>query len=207
MSQVLQRFARVLCGALLLITAVPVGAPARGTPAEPCSLSGSAQPFLPWNDHFSYVLLPGGELEASTHRRWTLTGDARLVPGNEPFKVHDAKDSKSLRLAGGAAATSPPTCVANEWPTLRFFVRQNFGPATATLMVEVLYVDALGTLRELQIGAVPATQDWEPTPISPVVVNSPFLRAGGSDVAFRFSPQAGSTWQIDDVYIDPWRAR
>jgi hypothetical protein len=26
-------------------------------------------------------------------------------------------------------------------------------------------------------------------------------------VQFRFTPVGGGTWQIDDVYVDPWRYR
>lgn len=135
-----------------------------------------------------------------------LTGQAQLVKGNEPFNVNHPKDSKSLLLSSGSSATSPNACITTEWPTLRFFARKNAGPVTATLAVEVCYVDALGESRSLQIGSVSATPEWAPTPSWPVAVNAPLLRGGGTEVSFRFTPSEGSAWQMDDVYVDPWRA-
>ena len=38
----------------------------------------------------------------------------------------------------------------------------------------------------------------------PIVVNSLAL-VQSTEVAFRFTPQNGSRWSIDDVYVDPYR--
>jgi hypothetical protein len=38
-----------------------------------------------------------------------------------------------------------------------------------------------------------------------MVANVLSLLGGNTDaVAFRFTPHGDATWQIDDVYVDPW---
>jgi hypothetical protein len=48
---------------------------------------------------------------------------------------------------------------------------------------------------------------WAPTLPMTVVANLlPLLPGDQTAVAFRFTAVAGS-WQIDDVYVDPWNRR
>jgi hypothetical protein len=48
---------------------------------------------------------------------------------------------------------------------------------------------------------------WQPTLPFPVVANLlPLLPGQMTPVAFRFTARGGA-WRIDDVYIDPWKAR
>jgi hypothetical protein len=35
----------------------------------------------------------------------------------------------------------------------------------------------------------------------------PLLPGQRTPVRFRFTPVGGASWQIDDVYVDPWRIR
>ena len=97
-------------------------------------------------------------------------------------------------------------CVGIEHPTLRLFARHD-GPLLSTLRVDVLYRDAFGTTRSLTIGRVLGSGQWSPTLPMPVVANLFALLPGErTRVAFRFTavgPHA--TWQIDDVYVDPYR--
>ena len=48
---------------------------------------------------------------------------------------------------------------------------------------------------------------WHPTASMPLIANIlPLSHSDKTPVRFRFSPLLGS-WQVDDVYVDPYRTR
>ncbi len=166
-----------------------------------------SHPFQPWSDNAGYALAPNGGFE-SGGSGWTLAGGAAVVPGNEPFHVGGANDAMSLSLPSGASAVSAQACVGTLSPTLRFFAR-NTGTASSTLRVDVVYTDALGLRWTVPIGTASASGIWEPTPSYLVLANItalPLLTNGSAHVSFRFTAQGtGGSWQIDDVYLDPYK--
>jgi hypothetical protein len=197
--------------AALVACAVPLGvvAPAADagilvSSATNCPVQPLERPFLRWLDPATYVLVPQGTLESTSG--WTLSGASR-VPGNEPFFVHGAGEKYSLSLPTGSSATTPTQCVGLNHPTLRFFAR-NTGSPLSVLKVEVLLRDRLGLLTRLPIGAVAGTSSWAPTLPMPVIANLLTLLPGElTPVRFRFTPVgSGGAWQVDDVYVDPYRA-
>src|SRR5437763_5273049 len=78
------------------------------------------QPFTPWGDSNTYVLLPGGSFEPGTPG-WRLSGGAKVAPGNESYKA-SGSGSHSLSLPAGSSASSPATCTGIDHPSARFFV-------------------------------------------------------------------------------------
>jgi hypothetical protein len=55
-------------------------------------------------------------------------------------------------------------------------------------------------------GATLGGGKWQPTLPFPVLASLlPLLPGEMTPVQFRFTPVGGGTWQIDDVYVDPWR--
>ncbi len=169
-------------------------------PAQPVST-----PFSQWGDTNSYYLAPGGSFEGTADQvGWTLSG-ATLTPGNEPFYVNDPGDSQSLTIAGGGSATSPYFCVDNTMASLRFFAQQ--ATAGGDLLVQALVQTNNGvqtvSLADLADGSVPS---WAPT--QPIVGDTSGLADGQTlQVALQFSvPASSAAWQIDDVYVDPWRS-
>jgi hypothetical protein len=152
----------------------------------------------------NYVLHPGGDFERGA-AGWDL-GGASIVNGNEPWKVGGATHGKSLAIPAGATVTTGSICVGIEHPTLRLFSKQTSGTTLGRLDVEVLFEDAGGNVHSLPIGAV-GQGAWAPSQIMVLAAN---LLAGlpgeRTAVAFRFSAQGGS-FQIDDVYVDPWSKR
>ena len=119
-----------------------------------------------------------------------------------------ATDGRSLTLPAGSSATSPATCVGTLSPTLRFFAR-NTGAAGSALRVDVLYTDALGLRWAVPIATLSGSTDWAPSPATLILANVtalPLLSGGAAQVSFRFVPLgAAGAWQIDDVYVDPYK--
>jgi len=196
----------MVCGLVAaLAVSVTVAVPARPASAGSCDATGT-QPFFPWLDPARYFVAPGGTFETGTDK-WQLGGGAAVVPGNEPYLVHDAADDESLSLPPGSSALTRPVCLELTDPTIRFFAL-NTGSPLATLKVEVLFRDGLGALLgRVTIANLVALGKWQPTAAIPVLANAAVL-AGTSSVQFRFSPNGnGGAWQIDDVYVDPWVSR
>jgi len=113
------------------------------TSAQDCTAAVLSSPFAPWGDRASYAQVSNGGLEHGT-TGWTLSGGARVVGGNEPWKVAGARDGASLELPAGSSAISPPMCVGIEHPTVRFFARKNSG-LLSTLVVTARVHLSLGS--------------------------------------------------------------
>lgn len=177
------------------------------TQSTACGSEPLVQPFVPWLDTADYVMAPNGGLESGS-TGWTLTGKAAVVRGNESFSVNNKKDSYSLSLPAGSSATTRAQCITLSFPTMRFFAR-NTGDVTSYLKVEALYEDTAGTVKSIAIGSVKTGSAWAPTSAIAIIANlSATWQSGQAPVAFRFTPQGtGGKWQIDDIYVDPFRMR
>ena len=129
-----------------------------------------SQPFERWNDLANYRHVPGGAFEQGA-AGWQLSGGARVVAGNESFKVRSAADKMSLLLPAGSTATTPTVCVGLAEPTMRFFARRASGLLT-TLSVEVQVETSLGVVLTLPV--LPGDLgggSWHPTLPHPLLVN------------------------------------
>jgi hypothetical protein len=162
------------------------------------------RPFLPWMDTAGYALAGGGSFEAGTPD-WTLRGGAAEVHGNEPFYAEDDGGVRSLSLPAGSSAVSPTTCFGFGHWHLRFFVR-NPGKK-GSLDIDVVVPTALGLVSILDGGSVKADGTWDPSPrVSLLLSNLGGLLATQA-VAFRFrAVGAGAAFQVDDVYVDPFKS-
>jgi hypothetical protein len=185
--------------AIVVVALVPAAARADG-----CAPVPVGQTFAPWLDPSWYQAAPDAGFENGA-AGWSLGGGAATVTGNEPFYVGAAGDDTALALPNGASATSAPVCIAVEHPTIRLFAR-NTGSSLSRLNVFAVF-SLLGQPTSLPIGTVAAGKSWAPTPVVPVVVNLLSL-LGGQQVSFRFAPADSiGSWQIDDVYVDPYGKR
>jgi hypothetical protein len=198
--------ATLLAVLVLAFSAVPANAGllVSSVPAASCKSQVLEQPFTRWLDNFYYTLVPGGTFEKGMPA-WTLSG-ASIVTGNETFYVRSTKDTRSLSLGATGTAQSKALCVSIYHPTLRFFVR-NAGTVTALLAVDVMFEDAAGKVKTLQIATVTGGSAWQPTLPYAIVANLLAVFPNGrTAVAFRFRALGGGgKWQIDDVFVDPYR--
>lgn len=176
-----------------------------GTALADCPAQPLTTPFSQWGDQASYFPVPGGSFEGTADQvGWTLS-NATLTAGNEPFYVNSSSDQQSLTIDAGGSATSPYFCVDDTMSDLRLFAQEV--TAGSDLHVAVLVQTPSGVSRfhlgDIADGSMPT---WAPT--SPIAGDTSSIPDGSSlMVALRFwvPPGAGS-WQIDDVFVDPYRA-
>jgi len=183
------------------LTAAPATA---GTGASPggCPDVPTVQPFAPWQDFADYFLAPDGNIEGGASS-WQLEDGAGVVEGNEPFAGAPG-DHQSLRLPAGASATTAPMCIAEEHKTMRFFgTSTGAGP----LRVDALYTKPNGKQKSVTLGAMRGTGAWAPSDVLPMVVNELAGDGNTLSVSLRFSAYGNATWQIDDVYVDPFKTK
>lgn len=200
-----RRFSAALAAGGLATLALfngPVGAAGS---TVPCSTRSQSQVFARWGDARDYFLMPDGGFE--TGNEWVLSNGASIVTGNETFYVRSSTDSKSLRLPSGATAESRTICVARGEESIRMFVK-NPGVWGAYIRVSV-------SVKNPRTGAW-AWSYWD-TPSSALPVGwSPMLMKdipatwgydGTQDMTVTISTYgSAANWQIDDVYVDPFRS-
>jgi hypothetical protein len=186
-------------GALTASPAAAASSAPGGCPAVP-----TVNPFTAFNDDADYLLAPDGDIEAGA-ASWTLAGGAHAVEGNESFAVGSADDHRSLELPAGASATTAPMCIGEEHKTMRFFARTT---GHGSLTVEAIYSKRNAKVKSVTLGAVRGDDAWAATDALPMRVNE---LAGDYDnamsVALRFTVRGNATWQVDDVYVDPFRMK
>ena len=194
-------FAAMAASITLLAPAGTANAGLLSESASDCPSYPTSKPFAPWLDYFDYTLAPGGSFESSAG--WTFTGGARLTSGNEPYNVAGG-GSSSLLLPGGATATSAPMCVGLDKPTVRFFARRPSFALLPLLAVDGVYQDKAGVTRSLPFVGVPlAGGSWS---LQLPMASTGALLELGDQTMMQFRIRAASgTWQIDDLFVDPWR--
>jgi hypothetical protein len=183
-----------------------------GAPAQAATISNpyncAPQPtldynFSAWNDYGLYTPVPNAGVESGS-TGWTLRNGAAVVAGNEPWKIGGASHRFSLNLPAGASATTAPLCIDETYPHFRLFAR-NTGPLTGVLKIEVLYLDSKGNIVNTKPYDYRAsTNTWQPTGMVGINVFTSKTTVAAAPVAFRFTVGNGASYQIDDVYVDPW---
>lgn len=192
------RLAGLIAIALLAMTAFAGS-------AQACSSTGAEKVFGPWGDQRDYVLAPDGGFEAGG-AGWELNRGAKVVEGNESYYLNDAGDAKSLSLPAGSSAASPPVCMAIDTPSFRLVAR-NSGDPSSRLRVEAVF-NLLGLVRTKSAGTLSAGTGWAPSQsVSTVLSLSTVVGTLiPSAIEIRFVPlDAKGQWQVDDLYIDPFR--
>ena len=170
--------------------------------AAGCPAVGAVQPFGPWQDFADYFLAPDGGFEAGAED-WDLSGGAAAVEGNETYAVGGPDDHRSLSLPAGGSATSASICIGLDHRSMRFFAR---GSGEGVVHVDAVYAKRSDKEKSVRLATVSAGESWAPSPIVPMRVNE--IAPDHDDalpVSLRFTARGEGSWQIDDVYVDPYR--
>jgi hypothetical protein len=185
--------------------AVPAAAQAQSALAHtPCQQRVIENPFTAWSDTADYFLIPDGNAYGSAGEWWDISG-AGIAAENETYSAYTDEDS-SVQVTGGNSATTAMVCVDPDTPTMRFFVRSN-GESGGTLHVEALYEDEVGDQQSADLGTLDAVGDeWAPSPALDILAPlAAVLDNGQAPVWFRFTAEGeGSSFLVDDVYVDPY---
>jgi hypothetical protein len=169
---------------------------------DACDDATLTKPFQRWADVANYKPAPGGDFEGDL-AGWTLSGGAKTVAGSEPWGVSGAVGSRALALPAGASAVAPATCVNAGAPTFRFFARST-GGLLPVLRADLLYRDGALGIVPVPVGVVLSGGAWQPTlPMLTASAVGAALAGGEAPLAIRFTAVSGS-WQIDDVFVDPY---
>lgn len=207
------RLRRALVSTTLVVTALGAAtastAPSAGADdgTLACTPRTTSAVFAPWLDPAQYFAAVNGGFEHGTDS-WTVQGGAAPVAGNEPFHVGGAGDATSLALGPGSSAVSRSACLSLLEPTLRLFVRTPAVPgARLTISATVRNPTtglALTTSWVVVAGLTPP--GWAPTP--GILVPNLLQGLLPQDLTVRVTPGGvPATWQIDDVYVDPFKQR
>jgi hypothetical protein len=177
--------------------------------AASCPVQATTTPFTKWGDTGSYFPLPGGNFETPlTASGWIVNGAARTI-GNEPFYVGSSSDSHSLTIGDGGFAVSPAFCLDDSMPYFRFFSRA-LG-ARGNLELRLLVQNGtrsistpLSHVADLSAGAMTT---WAPT-VQLNLAGGMIVTNGQSALGRLVFDVAGrGNWQVDDIYVDPYRSR
>src|SRR5262249_14961735 len=155
----------------------------------------AAHPFAAYGDDGVYTLVAGGDFEGDLSG-WT---GARMVADNNPFL---GDGTRAVALGPGDSLTTAPICIDDTYPWFRFFA-DNTSAGKGKLKIELLYTDLRGKARSRNADDY-ATSDagWKPSDTVGIDVN--WDHAGDAvPVQFRFTAQNNSSFELDDIYVDP----
>jgi hypothetical protein len=188
------RLAALTCVAVFAST----GAALAACPSQPVST-----PFTHWGDNSSYFLVPGGSFEGTTAQvGWTLS-NASLTSTNDSSSVSHGGGEQALTINGGGSATSPYFCLDSTMTAFRFFARQLQGGSDLKVvgLVKTWYGAYRVPLAAIPDGSMsswgPVSKIAIPTSRIPIQISIP--------VSVRFVVPSEGSWQMKDVYVDPYR--
>lgn len=197
MATMIKRGVLVLAAAAV---AAVVAAPG-GRAALACS--GSLQPFAQFGDNNDYFAFSNNGFESGA-TGWKLS-NAFVGAGNEPWAVGGG-GSSSLTIGPGGSASGPKVCAALNAPGWRMFAHAN--GANGPLQAQVVFYGLLGNIT----GILNFTSfspsgygTWQPSGNVPSGLALPLLTYSAQ---LRLTSTATSgTWQVDDVFVDPFGMR
>jgi hypothetical protein len=186
-----------LIAAVAVVAALAAGGASAASTACPSQTTG--QPFRAWNDLNTYFFAPNAGFESGT-TSWSVGGTTTVVSGNESSYLHSASDTKSMKLSAGGWVRTGAMCIDPSNQSIRLMVKGTSGQ----LKVDALVISG-GNIRtwSTQVDAKSGTS-WRPSQIIQFAQGSnQFLGATTLQLTFT---AIGATWQIDDLYVDPFKS-
>ncbi len=201
----------------LLVAAAPAAArgsaghavtpPRGGFPAPPkapspstCKAGELSQPFAQFGDSAYYTPVQGGSFNGPL-ADWTLHM-ASVTAGGNPWNL--TRDQQTLEIQGGGEAVSPTFCLSNAFPTWRFFLQSLGSSPASALNVWVQWTDAEGNSGHVAVTALDGSTyaSWSPSPV--LTAGSGLADGATVNAQLVFNAKPGDSWNVDDVYVDPY---
>lgn len=190
-------------GTIAITALSAVGVSQASAAPIPCAPRTLSKAFAQWNDMNDYFLVSDGTFEAGAPT-WGLEKNAAVTRGmQEPWKVNGATHNVGLSIANGSRARAPETCLTVGEEYVRFFYRTP-SAKNATLVVTVTSKSNMGTASTAVTLANTVVSAWAVSPPIPIPNVLGERAEQYVDIAF---VAIGGTWSIDDVMIDPFKAR
>lgn len=198
MATMIKRMALAFAlGTCVAVVSAPAGS------AGLLSCPANLQPFAQFGDYNDYFGFANNGFESGTSG-WSVSGST-VVTGNEPWEVNGS-GSSSLSIGPGGTAASPRVCTALLAPDWRMFAKSN--GANGSLRAQIVFYGLLGNVT----GILNMTSfnssgyaGWEPTADVPSLLSLP-LATVSAQLRLTNTGSSG-TWQVDDVFVDPWLSR
>lgn len=169
------------------------------TGCEP--MDGGRTYLAAFGDPRDYVLAPGGSF-GDDRSPWSFSGAAISRWENSPFDVTDQPGTGAASIAWGGRITSPEMCVRWQDDRVRFFYRATAG---MSFKVTTTTRSTRGTAATTTWVTAP-TSGWNLTP--PIAIADYTDDSGTQLVRVQVAnPLSWSPIKVDDVLVDPWRAR
>lgn len=166
------------------------------------SCPGGLQPFAQFGDTNDYFAFANNGFE-NGGSGWGLSGSS-IGSGNEPWKVQGG--SSSLSIGPGGTASSPRVCAALFAPHWRMFAHAD--GANGSLKAQIVFYGLLGNVTGLLNFTSFGPSDygtWAPSSDVPSGLALP-LATFSAQLRLTNTGSSG-TWQVDDVFVDPWGSR
>ena len=157
-------------------------------------------PFAQFGDNNSYFGFGNNGFETAANG-WSVSG-ASVVGGNEPWNVNGS-GNHSLSIGPGGTASSPRVCTALLAPAWRLFAKSN--DANGSLRAQIVFYGLLGNVTGLlNVTSFGSSSygSWAPSANVPSLLSLPLATVSAQ---LRLTSTATSgTWQVDDVFVDPF---
>jgi hypothetical protein len=197
MRSTLGRHLLVLTALAALVAAAVASSAAAATPKSNCPARTLKQAFSRWGDTHQYFFAPNGGFENGLSG-WTTGNNPTVVSGNESYYLNSSSDKSSLNLPAGAWVKTGQICTNPQDQTVRLMVKG----ATGQLKFDA-YILCNGNIRTWS-GQVDSNgaSGWRPSPVIQFALSGQCGTTATIQLTFT---ALGSTWQIDDLYIDPFK--
>ena len=199
----MRRVGLIICAAVaIILSATAATARADLLPSLLGGNCGATAPvFSPWGDWSGYYFARNGGFESGS-TGWSLTGNAAVVSGDEPWKLSGSGSHSLLVPAGSSAAIT--VCYGLTYPAIRFLVSGRGGPAT--VHVRVIAQGLLGVLSVLDGGTFTAGSSWAPSPKLSTLMSALGTPVGTKSLQLQFAVESGAA-NFDDLYVDPFLSK
>jgi hypothetical protein len=191
---------------LVVLAAVAVafsGFAAPSANAGLLSCGATSRVFAPLGDNSNYFGVTNSGFE-SGGAGWSLSGGARVAPGNEPYNL-TGNGASSLLLPPGSTALSDKTCVNLLTPYMRFVAAdRDRHPGGGRLDAQVIFYGLLGNvLGVFNYGSL-SSRDYASWALSPKVGSGLALPLATAYCRVKLSVSGSDSFRVDEVEVDPW---